>query len=122
MTADIPFSRPRPAAPSRPGDAVRASRELMTVPGHSRDERTWRLVHIRVGGEWRSGILTVWRRPPSSRVWVAHVRWGEDDQWGWFVFDPATIRPAPEPAGAAAPGPHGRTPPGPAAPRERGTR
>ncbi|GAA2811221.1 hypothetical protein GCM10010441_39840 [Kitasatospora paracochleata] len=30
-------------------------------------------------------------------MWVAHVRWGEDTAWGWFVFDPERIRAVPEP-------------------------
>ncbi|MFI6449530.1 hypothetical protein [Kitasatospora sp. NPDC050543] len=107
MTAEVPFSRPHRAA-AAPGDARRAPRELMTMPGMVHDERAWKLVWIRVGGAWRSGVLTVWRRPPNSTVWVAHVRWGEGDHWGWFLYDPATIRPAPEPPPVAA----GRAPTG----------
>ncbi|GAA2281145.1 hypothetical protein GCM10010430_79060 [Kitasatospora cystarginea] len=98
-------THPRQPAPAL-GDAERAPRELMTLPGMSRDVRDWKLVWIRIAGAWRSGILTVWRRPPGSAVWVAHVRWGEDDQreqrWGWFLYDPATIRPIPQPSAAAA--------------------
>ncbi|MGY0466819.1 hypothetical protein ACW14Y_42170 [Kitasatospora sp. cg17-2] len=102
MTSAVPFSRPERPAPA-PGDAERALRELMTLPGATRDVRRWRLVELRLGGDWRAGMLTVWRRPPGAAVWVVHVRWAEDstaDQgWGWFVFDPARIRPLPEPAG-----------------------
>ncbi|WP_033822007.1 hypothetical protein [Kitasatospora sp. MBT63] len=90
------YGRPR-QTPSRPGDAERAPRELMDAGGQHREDRTWRLVHIRIGGRWRSGLLTVWRRPAGSAVWVAHVRWGEDLNWGWFIYDPATIRIAPTP-------------------------
>ncbi|WP_159400433.1 hypothetical protein [Streptomyces sp. XY431] len=109
MTESVPFSRPAYPAPM-PGDAERAPRELMTLPGASRDVRRWRLVEVRLGGGWRAGMLTVWRRPPGATVWVAHVRWDADgtvDQgWGWFLFDPERIRPLPEPTGpppAAAP-------------------
>ncbi|MFJ4094133.1 hypothetical protein ACIPYS_21340 [Kitasatospora sp. NPDC089913] len=110
MAAAVPFSRPAHPAPT-PGDAERAPRELMTLPGASRDVRRWRLVEVRLGGEWRAGLLTVWRRPPGATVWVVHVRWaadstGADPGWGWFLFDPERIRPLPEPSGpppAAAP-------------------
>ncbi|MGW7444963.1 hypothetical protein [Kitasatospora sp. NPDC054795] len=107
MTVDVPFSRPAHPAPV-PGDAERAPRELMTLPGHSRDVRRWRLVEIRQGGRWRQGLLTVWRRPPGSTVWVVHVRWSADpDAWGWFLFDEHRIRPLPEPTGPAPAGaPH----------------
>ncbi|WP_406205188.1 hypothetical protein OH807_30400 [Kitasatospora sp. NBC_01560] len=112
MTASVPFSRPvRPS--EHPGDAERAPRELMTLPGASRDVRRWRLVEIRLGGQWRPGMLTVWRRPPGSAVWVVHVQWGEGDngpgteRWGWFLYNQQTIRPAPEPNGAPPSGaPH----------------
>ncbi|WP_218207049.1 hypothetical protein [Kitasatospora aureofaciens] len=50
--------------------------------GPSLEVRTWHLVWIRTGGRRRSGILTVWRRPPNSKIWVAHVRFGEDAEWG----------------------------------------
>jgi hypothetical protein len=96
VTADVPFSRPR-YSPEQPGDAARAPEELLLQPGPFRDDRTWRLVWIRTGGQWRSGILTVWRQPPNSRIWLAHIRWGEDLQWGWFIYDPATIIRIPEP-------------------------
>lgn len=91
------FTAPPRGWVPQPGDAELAPHELMTMPGYSRDERTWRAVHIRVGGEWRTGVLTVWRRPPQSAVWVAHVRWGEDALWGWFIYDRERIRPVPEP-------------------------
>ncbi|MFJ3793207.1 hypothetical protein [Kitasatospora sp. NPDC090091] len=104
MTSAVPFSRAvRPEA--APGDAERAPRELMTLPGASRDVRRWRLVEIRLGGRWRPGMLTVWRRPPGSTMWVVHVRWAEggaapgEEGWGWFLFDPQRIRPVREPAG-----------------------
>ncbi|MER5353455.1 hypothetical protein ABT093_24355 [Kitasatospora sp. NPDC002551] len=91
--------RPEPA----PGDAERAPRELMSLPGYYRDVRRWRLVEIRHGGRWRPGMLTVWRRPPGSALWVVHVRWAPDGQepegWGWFLFDKDRIRPLPEPTG-----------------------
>ncbi|MQS17910.1 hypothetical protein F7Q99_38415 [Streptomyces kaniharaensis] len=96
MTADVPFSLAvRPGA--LPGDAERAPRELMTLPGYYRDTRRWRLVEIRVGGGWRPAMLTVWRRPPGSAVWVVHVAWGGGDSWGWFCFDESSVRPLPEP-------------------------
>ncbi|MFE7524647.1 hypothetical protein ACFU7Y_02885 [Kitasatospora sp. NPDC057542] len=96
MTADVPFSlAARPDA--LPGDAERAPRELMTLPGYYRDTRRWRLVEIRVGGGWRPAMLTVWRRPPGSAVWVVHVTWGPGDFWGWFLFDERVVRPLPEP-------------------------
>ncbi|MFF2080630.1 hypothetical protein ACFVXG_38430 [Kitasatospora sp. NPDC058162] len=104
MTVDVPFSHPaRPSA--QPGDAVRAPRELMTLPGYYRDKRRWRLVEIRVGGGWRPAMLTVWRRPPGSAVWVAHVAWGAGDSWGWFVFDEHTVRELPEPQDEPPSGP-----------------
>ncbi|MFD5083094.1 hypothetical protein ACFWOG_10690 [Kitasatospora sp. NPDC058406] len=102
MTADVPFSRPH-RSPERPGDAVWAPRELMTLPGTSRDVRRWRLVEIRLGGRWRPGLLTVWRLPPGSAGWVVHVRWDDDatasegQAWGWFLYDEETVRPLPEP-------------------------
>ncbi|WP_030246324.1 hypothetical protein [Streptomyces sp. NRRL S-350] len=84
-----------------PGDAEYAPRELMSLPGPSRDIRRWRLVEIRRGGRWRPAMLTVWRRPPGSAVWVVHVRWapdeGDAEAWGWFVFSETAIRPLPEP-------------------------
>ncbi|MEU6238598.1 hypothetical protein [Kitasatospora sp. NPDC047058] len=102
MTSAVPFSRP--ARPSeRTGDAERAPRELMSLPGAYQDVRRWRLVEIRLGGQWRPAMLTVWRRPPGSPVWVVHVTWGEDgttpgeEAWGWFMFDNDRIRPVPEP-------------------------
>ncbi|MER6394963.1 hypothetical protein ABT263_02730 [Kitasatospora sp. NPDC001603] len=103
MTSAVPFSRPvRP--PERPGDAERAPRELMTLPGASRDVRRWRLVEIRLGGEWRPGMLTVWRRPPGAACWVVHVRWAPDTDspqpWGWFLYTEETVRPLPEPQDA----------------------
>ncbi|MGV9267599.1 hypothetical protein ACWDRR_23405 [Kitasatospora sp. NPDC003701] len=102
MTSSVPFSRPVRSAES-PGDAERAPRELMSLPGHYRDERRWRLVEIRLGGRWCPGMLTVWRRPPGSGVWVVHVTWGPEStgEWGWFLFDGDRIRPLPEPAGPA---------------------
>ncbi|MFE2412354.1 hypothetical protein ACFXDE_28800 [Kitasatospora sp. NPDC059408] len=105
MTEAVPFSHPaRP--PAQPGDAERAPRELMTLPGYYRDTRRWRLVEIRVGGGWRPAMLTVWRRPPGSAVWVVHVTWGADDaSWGWFLFDERTVRPMPEPQDDAPAGP-----------------
>lgn len=106
MTSAVPFSRPvRP--PERPGDAERAPRELMTLPGASRDVRRWRLVEIRLGGEWRPGMLTVWRRPPGAACWVVHVRWAPDTDspqpWGWFLYTEETVRPLPEPQDAPPP-------------------
>ncbi|MEU9044591.1 MULTISPECIES: hypothetical protein [unclassified Kitasatospora] len=96
MTAAVPFSlAAHPKA--LPGDAERAPRELMTLPGYSRDTRRWRLVEIRLGGGWRPAMLTVWRRPPGSAVWVVHVAWGDGDAWGWFLFDERTVRPLTEP-------------------------
>ncbi|MFI8085818.1 hypothetical protein ACIF6L_34140 [Kitasatospora sp. NPDC086009] len=106
MTSAVPFSRPV-RSPERPGDAERAPRELMTLPGFYRDERRWRLVEIRLGGRWRPGLLTVWRRPPGSAVWVVHVTWGPEgtgpgeEAWGWFLFDKDRIRPLPEPTDPA---------------------
>ncbi|GAA2747024.1 MULTISPECIES: hypothetical protein [Kitasatospora] len=95
----------RPARPGRqPGDAEPAPPALLEASGPCQEDRTWRAVHIRVGGEWRTGILTVWRRPARSRVWVAHVRWGEDLAWGWFIYDRATIRQVPVPPDAQAAG------------------
>ncbi|MCG6499831.1 hypothetical protein [Kitasatospora sp. A2-31] len=105
MTAAVPFSRAaRPEA--EPGDAERPPRELMALPGLYRDVRRWRLVEVRLGGRWRPGLLTVWRRPPGSSVWVVHVRWAEDTDsaepsWGWFLYSERTIRPLPEPGGRA---------------------
>ncbi|MCX4682721.1 hypothetical protein [Kitasatospora purpeofusca] len=102
MTSAVPFSRPVRPAPV-PGDAERAPRELMTLPGASRDIRRWRLVEIRLSGDWKPAMLTVWRRPPGSTVWVVHVRWDDDatvpqgQPWGWFLFDERTVRPLPEP-------------------------
>ncbi|MFE6869561.1 hypothetical protein ACFVFS_23775 [Kitasatospora sp. NPDC057692] len=52
MTAVVPFSRPARPEPA-PGDAERAPRELMALPGASRDVRWWRLVEIR-------HVPTVW--------------------------------------------------------------
>ncbi|MFD9591974.1 hypothetical protein ACFWA9_04345 [Kitasatospora sp. NPDC059973] len=105
MTSAVPFSRPV-RSPERPGDAERAPRELMTLPGPSRDVRRWRLVEIRLGGRWRLALLTVWRRPPGSGVWVVHVRWAPDTDsvvqpWGWFLYTEDTVRPLPEPQDAA---------------------
>ncbi|MFE2727041.1 hypothetical protein [Kitasatospora sp. NPDC059327] len=106
MTSAVPFSSPA-RSPERPGDAERAPRELMSLPGASRDVRRWRLVEIRLGGRWRPGLLTVWRRPPGSAVWVVHVTWGPEgagpgaESWGWFLFDRDRIRPVPEPADPA---------------------
>ncbi|WP_148641171.1 hypothetical protein [Streptomyces sp. CB01881] len=103
MTSAVPFSRPAPPE-GLPGDAERAPRELMTLPGASRDVRRWRLVEIRLGGRGRPGLLTVWRRPPGSTRWVVHVRWGDDvatldgQAWGWFLYSEETVRPLPEPA------------------------
>ncbi|WBP92028.1 hypothetical protein [Kitasatospora cathayae] len=104
MTEAAPFSRPAHRAPV-PGDAERAPRELMTLPGLHHDVRRWRLVEIRLGGRWRTALLTVWRRPPGSTTWVVHVRWGPDgpgpgeETWAWLLFDEKTIRPLPEPTG-----------------------
>ncbi|MFF1909490.1 hypothetical protein [Kitasatospora sp. NPDC058218] len=102
MTDSVPLSTPV-RSPERPGDAQRAPRELMTLPGFYRDERRWRLVEIRLGGRWLAGMLTVWRRPPGSAVWVVHVTWGPEatGSWGWFLFDRDRIRPLPEPADPA---------------------
>ena len=69
----------------------------------------WRLATVATEGSdvtvprFAPEILTVWRQPPNSRVWLAHIRWGEDQQWGWFIYDPATIIRVPEPATAAPP-------------------
>ncbi|MFJ9447130.1 hypothetical protein ACIRRH_35570 [Kitasatospora sp. NPDC101235] len=106
MTADVPFSRAARLG-VLPGDAERAPRELMTLPGLHHDVRRWHLVEIRRGGGWRPALLTVWRRPPGSTSWVVHVRWGPDgpgpgeETWAWLLFDETTIRPLPEPAGPA---------------------
>ncbi|MFE5586170.1 hypothetical protein [Kitasatospora sp. NPDC056531] len=87
MSVDAPFSHPARPAPAA-GNAERAPRELMTLPGHYRDVRRWHLVEIRQGGTWRPGLLTVWRRPPGSAIWVVHVRWADEtmpdgiDAWG----------------------------------------
>lgn len=102
MTSAVPFSNPV-RSPERPGDASRAPQELMSLPGASRDVRRWHLVEIRLGGRWCPGMLTVWRRPPGSAVWVVHVTWGPEStgEWGWFLFDRDRIRPLPEPADPA---------------------
>ncbi|MFG3055406.1 hypothetical protein ACGFZP_31285 [Kitasatospora sp. NPDC048239] len=106
MTSAVPLSRPR-YPDAQPGDAERAPRELMTLPGPSRDVRRWRLVEVRLGGRWRPGLLAVWRRPPGSPRWVVHVRWGDDaaasdgQAWGWYLYSEQTVRPLPEPAGPA---------------------
>ncbi|WP_030055209.1 hypothetical protein [Streptomyces novaecaesareae] len=100
-----------PSTPTTPviSDAQPAPRELMTLPGLHRDVRRWRLVEIRLDGQWRPALLSVWRRPPSSTRWVVHVRWGPDgpgpgeENWGWFLYEDTAIRPLPEPA-APAPG------------------
>ncbi|MFB7675824.1 hypothetical protein ACFC26_30900 [Kitasatospora purpeofusca] len=74
------------------------------MPGASRDVRRWRLVEIRRNGTWTPALLTVWRRPPTSSVWVIHVTWSEDgdgvdtEGWSWFLFDSARIRPLAEPS------------------------
>ncbi|CAM5667108.1 hypothetical protein BOQ63_000065 (plasmid) [Streptomyces viridifaciens] len=106
MTADVPFSlAARPDA--LPGDAERAPRELMTLPGRYHDVRRWRLVEIRLDGHWKPALLTVWRRPPGSPLWVVHVAWGPEaggpgeEAWGWFLFDGARIRPIEEPSRTA---------------------
>ncbi|MFJ3793490.1 hypothetical protein [Kitasatospora sp. NPDC090091] len=111
MTAAVPFSRPVRAT-ALPGDAERAPRELMTLPGAYRDTRRWCLVEIKHAGRWTPALLTVWRRPPNSSVWVVHVTWGEDgttpgtEGWGWFLYDDGkTIRPLPEPADPPPTGP-----------------
>ncbi|MFJ9461467.1 hypothetical protein ACIRST_41155 [Kitasatospora sp. NPDC101447] len=102
MIADVPFSRPQ-RPPGQPGDAERAPRELMMLPGLHHDVRRWRLVEVRRAGVWTPALLTVWRRPPGSTRWVVHLRWGPDgpgpgEEWAWMLFDEATIRPLPEPA------------------------
>ncbi|MFE4397941.1 MULTISPECIES: hypothetical protein [Streptomycetaceae] len=109
MTAAVPFSS-RPHQPgTEPGDAVRAPRELMTLPGLHHDVRRWHLVEVRLGGGWRPALLSVWRRPPAGTGWVAHVRWGPDgpgpgkEEWAWLLFDEATIRPLSEPAAPVLP-------------------
>ncbi|MFF4384577.1 hypothetical protein [Kitasatospora sp. NPDC001547] len=108
MSVDVPFSRPGHPVPVA-GDAERAPRELMTLPGLHHDVRRWRLVEVRLGGGWRPALLTVWRRPPGSTRWVVHVRWGSDgpgpgeEAWAWLLFDETTIRPLPEPADPAPP-------------------
>ncbi len=94
-----PHGRPR-RPEHRPG--------TRSAPQYRKD-RTWRLVHVRIGGRWCSDLLTVWRRPAGSAVWVAHVRWGEDLNWAWLIYDPATIRIAPRPTSPPA---RPRRPPG----------
>ncbi|MEV7190020.1 hypothetical protein [Kitasatospora sp. NPDC093102] len=103
MSIDVlPSSPGHP--PGRPGDAERAPRELMTLPGRHHDVRRWHLVEIRLNGRWAPALLTVWRRPPGSPLWVVHVAWGPDiggpgeERWAWFLFDAARIRPLAEPA------------------------
>ncbi|MFJ2193098.1 hypothetical protein ACIOJE_35015 [Kitasatospora sp. NPDC087861] len=98
MSSMSPFSSDSSGPAS--GDARSAPRELMTLPGVSRDIRRWRLVRIRLDGQWRNAMLTVWRRPPGGAVWVAHVCWGPEatlpPAWGWFLHTPA-LEPLPEP-------------------------
>ncbi|MCU7820664.1 hypothetical protein [Kitasatospora sp. DSM 101779] len=116
MTADVPFSRAaRP--PTVPGDVVFAPQAMMSGPGPCRDVAPrWRWVQIRLGGGWRAAELTTWRRHHGSTAWVALVRWGcGAADWGWVLYDPAALQPAPEPA---APWP-GRAPERPGRPGGR---
>ncbi|GAA2836691.1 hypothetical protein [Kitasatospora aburaviensis] len=101
---DPPFSR-SPWPEPLPGDAVRAPQALMTGPGRIWEaEPRWQWVEIRVGGEWIPGRLERWRLHQGSREWVALVRYGTATlDWGWFLYDAATVRQTPRPA--RAPGP-----------------
>ncbi|MFE7525218.1 hypothetical protein ACFU7Y_05805 [Kitasatospora sp. NPDC057542] len=97
---------PAPAAGEPQNDAEVAPAALMTLPGPSRDRRHWRLIEIRRQGRWQPAMLTVWRRPPGSLLWVVHVMWSSDPDsgWGWFVYSEASIRPVPDPGEAAPAG------------------
>lgn len=65
----------------------------------ARHSRIW----VRVGGVWREGLIRKWvhERTREAHRWLV---WGEyrDDRpgsgWapGWWVYDPATIRPRDE--------------------------
>lgn len=92
----MPFSRPRRPA-QMPGDAAYAPDALMMGPGRSWDaEVRWSWVDIRISGEWRPGRLVRWRLHQGSTCWVALVRWGSGaEDFGWYMFDPNTIRVAP---------------------------
>jgi hypothetical protein len=78
---------------------VRAPRELMNGPGRIWDaEPRWRWVRIRIGGRWIPGEVERWRLHHSSTSWIALIRWGPETlSWGWYLVDPATVRPAPQP-------------------------
>ncbi|GAA2984730.1 hypothetical protein GCM10010519_18960 [Streptomyces lactacystinicus] len=101
MTSAVPFSRSHPSHPEyQPGDVERAPRTLMSGPGRCWTvEPRWRWVEIRLGGRWRPGRLELWRLHQGSTRWVALVRWSpEIDDWGWYLYDPRTVRQVPEPA------------------------
>ncbi|WP_327075658.1 hypothetical protein OG196_43985 (plasmid) [Kitasatospora purpeofusca] len=104
MTSAVPFSQPR-HPDHHTGDAVRAPRELMSGPGrYWNAEPRWRWVQIRIAGRWRPGRVERWRLHHGSTHWVALVRWGPDTlDWSWYLYDPATIRQVPEPAGPNGP-------------------
>ncbi|WP_354645266.1 hypothetical protein [Kitasatospora camelliae] len=72
MNSHTQASPPRPE--NRPSGTRLVPDAVPLDPGAAPQERTWRLVWIRIGGQWRSGILSAWCRPPGSRIWLAQVR------------------------------------------------
>jgi hypothetical protein len=66
--------------------------------------KRWDPVWIRIGEQWRVGILKIWIRPEAGAPWLAQVEYCEPATVaGWcldfFVYDPKFIRPL----GATAP-------------------
>jgi len=60
--------------------------------------RRWDPVWILIGEEWRIGILRCWIRPAPGAGWLVQVEFGEPRatalfEVGFFVYDPAHIRP-----------------------------
>lgn len=57
-------------------------------------------IQIRIAGVWRPGHIQRWSRLPDS-TWAAWLCWQPDPEhptlawrWGWYAYDPETIRPA----------------------------
>jgi len=79
----------------------KGARQVRTPDGKGEGGRwdmRWDPVWIRIGTEWRVGVLRAWIRPAAGAPWLAQVEYAEPATFArWcrfcFVYDPVVIRP-----------------------------
>lgn len=98
------FNRGAALAPPAPifDDHLMPDAELIPMPPRSapRFEPRASSIRIRIDGVWYDGYVQRWARLPDG--WAVWLRYQADPEhptvapvWGWFRYDPETIRTAP---------------------------